>query len=268
MTAAIAGGAVVGVAVGNPLTSGAEGGAASAASTTTAPPSTDQAPPAGEPGKDGRPDGRGRGPGGGFDLDAAAKALGLTTDELKAQLQDGKSLAAIAEAQGVDKQTLIDALVKAAEARLDELKAELPDRIADLVDRTPPAGGDHGFGGGPGGRGGPGGHGAGLDAAAKALGISAEDLRTALQDGSTIAEVAKDKGVDVQKVIDAMVAEAKAHLDEEVKAGDLTQDEADQRLADLTTRIGDLVQKGFPAGGPGGPGMPGGGPGMPGGDGN
>jgi hypothetical protein len=54
--------------------------------------------------------------------------------------------------------------------------------------------------------------GAGLDTAAKALGMSTADLRTALRDGSSIADVAKQKGVDVDKVIDALVAEAKSKL--------------------------------------------------------
>jgi hypothetical protein len=54
--------------------------------------------------------------------------------------------------------------------------------------------------------------GAGLDTAAKALGMSTADLRTALGGGSSIADVAKQKGVDVDKVIDALVAEAKAKV--------------------------------------------------------
>ncbi|MCC6227152.1 MAG: hypothetical protein IT195_12215 [Microthrixaceae bacterium] len=54
-------------------------------------------------------------------------------------------------------------------------------------------------------RGGRGLFGTKLDAAASALGISLDDLRTALRDGSSIADVAKEKGVDVQTVIDKMV---------------------------------------------------------------
>ena len=61
---------------------------------------------------------------------------------------------------------------------------ELPDRMAEVVEREGlPARGP----GGPGH-----GHfGAGLDAAAEAIGIESEELRTALRDGSTIAEVAE-----------------------------------------------------------------------------
>ena len=76
--------------------------------------------------------------------------------------------------------------------------------------------------------------------------ITSDELRTALEDGQTIAEVAAEKGVDVQTVIDAMVAGLKAHLDEEVASGEHTQEEADQKLADATERITDSVNNGMP----------------------
>jgi hypothetical protein len=93
--------------------------------------------------------------------------------------------------------------------------------------------------GGPGmGRGmGHGRIGHGIEAAATALGMTSDELRTALRNGQTIAEVAAEKGVDIQTVIDAMAAELKTHLDEEVAAGELTQEEADAKLADAIERI-------------------------------
>ena len=109
--------------------------------------------------------------------------------------------------------------------------------------------------GGP-GPGGPGGHGMGrdLDGAAQALGVTADELRTALQGGQSLADVAKAKGIDVSKVVDSLVAQLKAHLDAEVKSGEHTQAEADQILADAKTRISDFVNGTAPAGGPGWPG--------------
>jgi hypothetical protein len=91
----------------------------------------------------------------------------------------------------------------------------------------------------------------GLDTAATALGITADELRTELEAGKTIAEVAGERGVDVQTVIDAMVAQLETHLAEEVASGEHTQEEADQKLADATTRITDHVNNGMPAGGRG-----------------
>jgi hypothetical protein len=116
---------------------------------------------------------------------------------------------------------------------------------------------------GPGGKG----HGRGfgkLDAAAQALGMTVEDLRSALQGGKSLAAVATEKGIDVAKVVDALVAEFKAHLDQEVASGIHTQAEADQKLAGARSRIEAFVNGTAPAGGPGGfgGGRPGHGPGF------
>lgn len=89
--------------------------------------------------------------------------------------------------------------------------------------------------------------GRGLEAAAAAIGVTTEELRAALRDGRTIAEVAGDEGVEVRTVIDAMVVEAGTHLAEHVAAGDLTQAQADARLEEITDRITDLVNNGAPA---------------------
>jgi len=85
--------------------------------------------------------------------------------------------------------------------------------------------------------------GASLDAAAKALGIDLDALRTELQSGKTLAEVATAHGIDVQKVIDALTADAKAKLDDAVKAGRITQEQADTRLSEMSTRLKDLVNQ-------------------------
>lgn len=88
--------------------------------------------------------------------------------------------------------------------------------------------------------------GAHLEVAAEAIGISVEDLRAQLKDGTTIADVAAANGVDVQTVIDAMVADVKAHLDEAVANGDMTREQADERLDRATERITDHVNNAPP----------------------
>ena len=110
---------------------------------------------------------------------------------------------------------------------------------------------------GRGGHGGPGGLDADdLTAAATALGMTEADLTTALTGGKSAAAVAADKGVDVQKVIDAIVAADTAEITAAVKAGTMTQAQADQRLANLTAHVTDEVNG--VAGGPGGKGGHGG----------
>lgn len=53
-----------------------------------------------------------------------------------------------------------------------------------------------------------------LETAAKTIGITAEELRTELRAGKSIASVAREHSVDPQTVVDALVAEAQSHLEE------------------------------------------------------
>ena len=200
-----------------------------------------------------RPPG-GHGPG----LDAAAKALNLSVDDLRSKLEGDKTIAQVAQEQGVDVQTVIDAMVADATAHIDqavqdgkltadqpnERKSNLQERITELVNEGTPKGG------------GPRGHGPKLDAAAKALGVSTDDLRGQLRDGKTIAQVADDRNVDKEKVIDAMVADATEHIDQAVKDGKLTADQANERKSGLKDRITTLVNDGPQKGRDGGPGGP------------
>lgn len=174
---------------------------------------------------------------GGEALATAAEVLGLSEDDLRTQLADGASIAEVAEEQGVDVQEVVDALVAEATARLDEIEGELPERMTDLVHRE--------------GLGAVGRHrqhllGEGLDAAAAALDLEPDDLRGQLADGSTLAEVAEAEGVEVQVVIDALVAEATTHIDEAVADGRLDADEAEEMKADLVDRITERVNEGAP----------------------
>ncbi|MGR6963312.1 hypothetical protein ACU610_02475 [Geodermatophilus sp. URMC 61] len=82
----------------------------------------------------------------------------------------------------------------------------------------------------------------GLETAAEALGMTEDDLRTALQaDGASLAKVAQDRGVDAQTVVDALAADVRERVAEAVQAGRLTQDQADQRLADLQQEVTEWV---------------------------
>lgn len=92
------------------------------------------------------------------------------------------------------------------------------------------------------------GHGAAvatLEEAAAAIGIEVTDLRTALQDGQTIAEVATANGVDPQTVIDALVAAFNVKIDEAVASGRITADLAAEKKEAAPERITALVNGEF-----------------------
>jgi len=100
------------------------------------------------------------------------------------------------------------------------------------------------------------GRGPGLKAMAEAIGIDVEDLRAALEDGQTPAEVAEDNGVSRADLVDAVVAEITDHVNQAVEDGELTQDEADERLADVEEHANAIVDGERPEHGPGRPGEP------------
>ncbi len=197
---------------------------------------------------------------------AAAKALNLTPQQLLQKLSDGKTtIADIAKQQGVDINTVIAAMTSADQ-----------DRITKIVNNPwPQFGGGKGVGGGPAPATAPGAPGAAagpaggrlgfgfglglgrienlaLDPVAKALGITTAELKTDLANGQTIAQIAKAKNVDVNTVINALVAAASAKIDAAVAAHHLTAAQAAKLKTALTKGITDLVNNGFPKGPKGG----------------
>lgn len=63
---------------------------------------------------------------------AASEAIGIEPRDLAGRLRAGESMAEVAEAEGVERQTLVDALVAAGDGRIDEARAE---RIVDATRR-------------------------------------------------------------------------------------------------------------------------------------
>lgn len=81
----------------------------------------------------------------------------------------------------------------------------------------------------------------GLETAAETLGMTEDELRTALDaDGATLASIAEDKGVAVDKLIDALVKAKQERIAKAVEEG-MPQDVADERLADLQERVTEWV---------------------------
>ena len=180
---------------------------------------------------------------GGADLmTAAATYIGISAADLRTQLAAGKSLADIAVANGKTRDGLIAALVVAEQTS-----------ISTFVDQKGTANpGGPGIGGpGPGGRGfgfGVGVQGDPLAAAATFLGTTTADLRTKMQGGQTLAQIATAAGKTRDALISALVADATTKIEQAKTDGKVTADQATQLETGLTDRMTKLADSTEPAG--------------------
>lgn len=182
-----------------------------------------------------------------------ATVLKLTEAELKTQLDGGKSLADVAKAKNVSVTAVIDAVVaemkahiaeevasgELTQAQADAKLAEVTAKVAEKVNSVRPAG--------MGGKG-HGGPAKSLTNVASVLKLTEAELKAQIEAGNSLAAVAATQNVSVQLVIDAVVAEMKSHIAEEVASGELTQAQADAKLAEATARATDKVNGVRPAG--------------------
>jgi len=155
----------------------------------------------------------------------AAKELGVQPSELTAALKTALKNRVDA---AVDAGRLTEAQGKAMKARIDA--GGVP--LFGLGGEVRHAHGLHG----------------GLEAAASYLGLTEANLRSALEGGKTLAQVAQGQDKSVDGLIAAMVADAKQDLADAVKAGRLTQAQSNAMQAGLKARITDLVNNAPPAG--------------------
>jgi hypothetical protein len=81
----------------------------------------------------------------------------------------------------------------------------------------------------------------GTSAAAAYLGLSASALQTQLQNGKTLADVAKAQGKTVAGLVAAMVASQKKRLETAVANGMLTEAQAQQIESQMAQRLEDFV---------------------------
>jgi hypothetical protein len=179
---------------------------------------------------------------GGLGAAGAIAASGLLSpdDQSSAIIDDA------AKQLGVEPDALSDALKQAFKNRIDEavkagrLTEEQGDELKERIDSN-----DYprlfGHGGAPGGarlfHRGLGPFSRGLDAAASYLGMTEAELREALRD-STLAEIAKDKGKSVDGLVNALVATQEQRIDQAVKDGRLTK----QQAADFKARLNEQVE--------------------------
>ncbi|WP_154891996.1 LysM peptidoglycan-binding domain-containing protein [Paenibacillus polysaccharolyticus] len=203
---------------------------------------------------------RGLGPWFGPHAEEVLSVLGITKDELKEAIKADKSLAEIAASKKVETQTLIDKLVatekkelqlqltdsKITQTQYNERLAALTERVSELVNEKPsalrakkpehpaPGMGLPGRGFGPEVD-------RNLDKLASLLGVTTNELTSSLKKGDTLAAIASAQKVNVQTLIQQLATDRTADLQQELKDGKITQAQYDERVADLTQRITDLV---------------------------
>ena len=95
---------------------------------------------------------------------------------------------------------------------------------------------DHGEHRGPGGRGGE-----QMATVAEVIGVDAEALHEAFAAGQSVADVAEANGVALDDVVAAVVEQMETHIAEHVAEGELTQEEADAKLADAADTVAERL---------------------------
>lgn len=77
------------------------------------------------------------------------------------------------------------------------------------------------------------------------LNVTADDLQAQLKAGKSLAEIAKAQGVSEEEVINLLAKQQEEKLAEAVKAGELTQEQADKMTAAAGERIKSFVENGY-----------------------
>ncbi len=198
-------------------------------------------------------------------VEAVVTETGLTAQEIVQAIRDGSTLAELIETHGgsIDN-VLSTATVNATERinsavadgkiiqeRADEMLAALDQTLTDMLNGETPLRDFR-----PGDRPRPMPReeaplrnfirGLGEDLA-EATGLSADELREAIQDGSTPREILEAAGVDVDVFSADVLADAQTALDEAVANETLTQEQADNailRLEDLLPNLLDGIRPG------------------------
>lgn len=206
-------------------------------------------------------------PGGGKVVNDIADELDLTRSELIDQVDENNTISSLASSGGIDVQAIVDAAVAGYQGRLDDavtneritqeqanaMIAEIQERIDGTLNQTEflpwgevRGGRGHGRGGEGQGRMGPGPgqgqHGPGfIGDIVEAMDITLGELIEQVGEDGTIAQVATDAGVDVQGIVDTELTKLGEKLAEAVADEKLTQEQADEALANAETHIDEIL---------------------------
>lgn len=153
-----------------------------------------------------------------FQNEELLSLLNMDADTLRQQLLSGKSLTEIASEKGISEQQIVDLFVKQGTQRIDEavkagkltqeqadqLKSLLEERIKDGIEQKGgfkvKAGIKARF------------HKGKLEEAASVLGMNVEEILSELKSGKSIAQIAEEKGISKQQLIDDLLEKEKERI--------------------------------------------------------
>ena len=182
-------------------------------------------------------------------LAAAGGGVAIAASDSSPQEENQAIIDDAAKQLGISSSKLSDALKKAVSDRVDaavaagRISKDEGDALKQRIDSDeyplflgPHRGFGHfGFFGGD-------------SAVASYLGLTEAQLRSELEAGKTLAQVAQAHGKSVGGLIDVLVADTKKHLDAAVAAGRLTQAQENELLSGLRDRITNRVNSRAPEG--------------------
>lgn len=194
--------------------------------------------------------GFGRGGGTSNVVSAIEEQTGLSRDDLRTRLAGGESLADIIQAEGGDLEAVvtvaltgldekITALVAAGRLQsdqVDDYRAAAEQRVRDWL-----AGTKDGLRGK--GRSRPGGKvGSLIATVSEQTGVSAEDIRTKLAEGQSLADVIEEADGDLAAVTDAAMAAFETRLTTAIENGRVSADKADELRQSMRDRVDAALQ--------------------------
>ncbi|MFQ5420785.1 MAG: hypothetical protein ACE5EY_10550 [Anaerolineae bacterium] len=180
-------------------------------------------------------------------FDAAAQTIGITVDVLWEALDNGQTIAGVAQANGVDAQSVIDAMVAAENSLIDQLLAadqidaaeaeEWRSEVVATITEWVTIGLDDEF----------------FEEdfvdpfimAAETIGVDEDALWDALDNGKTIADLAQENNVEPQAVMDAIVAAESQLIDELLAEGEISAEEAEEWRTELVDYAVEFVNNGL-----------------------
>jgi polyhydroxyalkanoate synthesis regulator phasin len=180
-----------------------------------------------------------------------AEVLGITAADLREQTESGSTLAEIAAANGFSGEQLVGAVtdhiaahlaVQVTAGNLDQrqaagIVARTSETLSNLVDVQHPFGTllqerrNRAL------------RTAALGRAADALGMSVEEVRTALEDGTSLAEMADAQGVAEDDLIDALLSPVVERIEQALDRGRLTAEAAAEALDKATRRAKEAIER-------------------------